>query len=152
MNDTMLPEEKGILQHTSDQKLKAVFPGPNNDALYIDYNGVQQSFRVQLHAAQRLFFFDSELFQKAIFRNEYGVIIGQLVAVKAGSGWLHLDNVRYLYVLSKDNTKLSLTHPQTKTELLTCTAPDALLTLKLDATNRRNLLYCYLFALAWALK
>ncbi|MEO5888620.1 MAG: hypothetical protein ABIQ31_00145 [Ferruginibacter sp.] len=79
----------------------------NNDCkLVIKYNPRHQSARITSGNHHRLFFFESagSLSGKTIFRNEYGMEIGNLVHDKFHSeeGSLVIDAKKYQYQLHKD--------------------------------------------------
>lgn len=130
------------------QKLKATFSDNQNHTLQIDYNGPERLFRIRFGATQRLFFFD-ELFQKLIFRNEYGVVIGQVSAAQAG-GWVHIDKKRYRFSYSGNDSTLSLTRPEMEVALSSNVSNDVL-SENLDARHKQNLIHCLAFAFAWTL-
>jgi hypothetical protein len=130
------------------QKHKAALYDDQGRLLELEYNGVQQAFRIRLQAVQRLFFFEAAL-QKTVFRNEYGVLMGQVVLAKAGAGAVRIDGKQYRFSLSGDGLKLSLLHTQSGNPISTYTLPEEAFH-GLDAVHKQHLVHCLIFSFAWA--
>jgi hypothetical protein len=133
-------------------KIKAVFAGSTGPSLQLDYNGAHASFRIQVNNSRRLFFFEQDVFQKVLFKNEYGVVIGQLFFSKPDSGIIKIDGKRYRFALPRANDNLTIFDlPVAGTSFTVAVTDQLLVEAELDAQHKRNVVYCLVFAFAWAL-
>jgi hypothetical protein len=140
-----------VVKQTTARKLKSELLSDQGHRLFIEYNGDQGAFRVRAAAAQRLFFFEHESFQKTLFRNEYGLLLGQLAAAKPNSGLVRLDAKKFHFAINTELTQITLYQGTSTNPLLTC-ALDATADLQhLDSQHRFYFMQCLVFAFAWAL-
>ena len=140
-----------FVTNAQGQNCKTAFRNQQNDALYLNFNGLTHSFRVQYRDVQRLFFFNTSFLQKTVFRNEYGIITGMVIPDKIFIGSVHIDEKRLQFEISGEAIKLSLINPQTKVTLLQCELNDELFSGDLDERNRHDLIHCIIFSFAWIL-
>lgn len=138
-------------QPEAAQKIKCNCRSHQGQNLYIEYNGLQEAFRIRSGAAQRLFFFESESFQKTLFRNEYGVVLGQLVATKNNNGWVRLDGKRHRFRVDGAAGTLALYQSRAGTPALSCTLPSELPAQQLNPQHALYFVQCLVFAFAWTL-
>jgi hypothetical protein len=142
---------EALMKETTAQKLKSELLADQGHRLFIEYNGDQQAFRVRSAAAQRLFFFEHEVFQKVLFRNEYGLQLGQLVSTKPNMGWVRMDAKKYRYTVDTETAQVALYQGTSKNPLLTCAVNAEVLLQQLDNQHRLHFLHCMVFAFAWVL-
>lgn len=131
------------------QKVKSGFRGNHGHVLHVHYNGLQQCFRLQFESMHRLFFFETELFDRTVFKNEYGLILGKLRAQDINSGWLQIDTVKYDFVIKGEDPRLILHYPDAAAPIVTFDINDELIMENLESADQKNLLRCLVFAFAW---
>jgi hypothetical protein len=131
----------------------------NNDCkVVIKYNPRHQSARITSGDHHGLFFFESagSLSGKTIFKNEYGMEIGNLVHDKfhPKEGSLMIDTKKYLYQLhSNPVPEMIIYENNLQKKVASCSLPT-------NKTNTQNILSgnrqaidnnCYLLGLCWYL-
>lgn len=131
------------------EKIKGDFTSHQGHHLTLEYNGGQFSFRIGYRDKQRLFFFEPDTPQKTLFRNEYGLTVGQLTETKENSGGLRVDGKRYGYKIDSDKHQLLLCDPRSGQVLLSCNFGASLPAGDVDARLQRRLAHCLLFSFAW---
>jgi hypothetical protein len=131
-------------------KVRSVFTGSTGPSLQFDYNGALASFRIQVNNSRRLFFFEQDVFQKVQFKNEYGVTIGQLAFTRPSSGVVKMDEKRYRFHLTQNNSQLILPDLPVGEAPFTLALTDAQLA-ELDAAHKKIYMCCLVFAFVFAL-
>jgi hypothetical protein len=131
-------------------KVRSVFTGSAGPSLQLDYNGIHASFRIQVNNTRRLFFFEQDVLQKVLFKNEYGVAIGQLVFTRPNSGVIKLDDKRYRFLLSRNNSQLTLPDLPAGEAPFTLSLAHAQ-EAELDGSHKKALVCCLVFAFTYAL-
>ena len=131
----------------------------NNDCkLIIKYNPRHQSARLTSGNYHRLFFFESagSLSGKTIFKNEYGIEIGNLVHDKfhPKEGTLVIDTKKYQYQLQTNSTsELVIYENNTQKPVANCSIPANKTTIQniFSAGTQAIENNCYLLGLCWYL-
>lgn len=79
--------------------------------------------RLVSHLGKRMFLFEKRGFLKPakVIRNEYGIKLGRLEAVKDGKGYVELNGKKYAFIFDKDNSGELVLYDETmQKSLLTC--------------------------------
>ncbi len=140
------------VQPVQPQHLKSAFSGNRGHHLELDYHGHLQSFRLHFEGIRRLFFFEQDLFQKTLIKNEYGLVQGKVNGSQISRGWVKVADSRYQFKLAGEDPRLFLFNARSASPLLTCEVTDELMIHNLEATHQSHLLNCLVFALGWTLQ
>jgi hypothetical protein len=147
MNWEVINNERSILQEYR-------LVDRNDCKVVIKYNPLHQSARITCGNHHRLFFFESagSLSGKTIFKNEYGMEIGNLVHDKfhPKDGSVVIDSKKYLYHLeSNPQQELVIYEGNLQNALANCSIPSKINLQQQNAGTIDN--NCYLLGLCWYL-
>ena len=104
--------------------------GQDKKLANVSFNNNSHIARIVSNLGKRLFFFEKRgiFTPKAVFRNEYGIKMGQLELEKPGAqkGYLELDGKRFCYIFNENNSgELEVYDEEMKEKLLNCNFPQA---------------------------
>lgn len=129
----------------------------NDCKVIIKYNPLHQSARVTSGNHHRLFFFESagSLSGKTVFKNEYGMEIGNLIHDKFHSeeGTLVIDSKKYQYQLQNTSSELLIYENNARQPVANCSIPIDKSAIKnfISASSQAIDHNCYLLGLCWYL-